>query len=153
MDMQRPPSRPDPSRDPQLLVTLVGTAIIGIVLWYWLPHGYAAHITASLWLTLNIVLLYPLVEELLFRGFIQAELLRHRLTAIRHLGISRANMLTSILFVGLHLIHQAPLWALSVLVPSLVLGHFRERYDSLLAPMLLHILFNATWLTAGVTAN
>ena len=153
MDTQRPAYRPDPRRDPQLLVTLVGTVITGVALWHWLPHGYAAHIAASPWLILNIVLIYPVVEELLFRGFIQAELLRHRLTAIRHLGISRANMLTSILFVGLHLIHQAPLWALSVLVPSLVLGHFRERYDSLLAPMLLHILFNATWLTAGVTAN
>ena len=148
--MQHPPSGPDPRRDPQLLVTLLGTALTGIGLWYWLPHGYAAHITASLWLTLNIVLLYPVVEELLFRGVIQSELLRHRLMTIRHLRISRANMRTSVLFVGLHLIHQAPLWALSVLAPSLVLGHFRERYGNLLAPVLLHILFNATWVTAGL---
>ena len=102
---------------------------------------------------LNIIFRYPLVEELLFRGVIQTELLRRPVLARRHFGISRANLITSILFICLHLVHQAPLWAISVLLPSLVMGHFRERYGNLLAPILLHILFNATWLTASVAGN
>ena len=153
MDRHNSPPRPDPRHDPQLLAVLAGTLLTGVGLWLWMPAGYAAYVTDSLWLTLNIVLLYPLVEELLFRGVIQTELLRRPVLSKHHLGVSRANLVTSILFVCLHLIHQSPLWALSVLLPSLVMGHFRERYGNLLAPVMLHILFNATWLTASVAGN
>ena len=153
MDLHTGQSRIAHLHDPLLLITLAATMLTGIGLWYWLPSGYASNITASLLTILNIVLLYPVVEELLFRGLIQAELLRRPKLAVRQFGLSRANLLTSVLFVSLHLIHQPPLWAAAVLVPSLVLGHFRERYNSLLAPVLLHILFNATWLSAGMAAN
>lgn len=153
MDRHSSLPRPDPRHDPQLLVVLAGTLLTGAGLWLWMPAGYAADVTSSLWLMLNIIFLYPLVEELLFRGVIQTELLRRPVLARRHFGISRANLITSILFICLHLVHQAPLWAISVLLPSLVMGHFRERYGNLLAPILLHILFNATWLTASVAGN
>lgn len=33
---------------------------------------------------------------------------------------------------------------------SLVLGHSRERYQRLRVPVLLHGLFNLTWLLAGL---
>ncbi|MDF1628366.1 MAG: JDVT-CTERM system glutamic-type intramembrane protease [Alcanivoracaceae bacterium] len=153
MDLSGFQSRPTPLRDKQLLVALIGTVLAGVGLYHWLPQGYAADITGSLWLTLNVALLYPVVEELLFRGVIQGELLRREKTAARHFGVSRANMLTSILFTCLHLVHQAPLWAASVMLPSLVLGHFRERYNNLIAPILLHILFNAAWLSASIASN
>jgi uncharacterized protein len=151
MELHRQQHGPDPRRDLQLLVTLVGTALTGMALWYWMPPGFAGEIAASWLLLLNLLVLYPVVEELLFRGVIQSELLHRPDLAMKHFGISRANMVTSLLFVGLHLINQPPLWAISVLLPSLVLGHFRERYGNLLAPIVLHILFNATWLTAGMT--
>jgi membrane protease YdiL (CAAX protease family) len=38
-----------------------------------------------------------------------------------------------------------------VFVPSLVFGHFRERHESLVTPMLLHSFFNLTYLLAGIT--
>lgn len=144
-----PPRRPDPLRDVQLLVILIGSLLTGIGLWLALPHGFAADTVASPLLLLNVLLLYPLVEEWLFRGVIQVALLNRPALAIRDLGISRANLITSALFVGLHMVNHSPGWALAVLVPSLTLGHMRERYHSLVAPIALHILFNVIYLLAG----
>lgn len=141
--------RPGALRDIQLLVVLSGAFLTGIALWSVLPHGFAADVFHSPLALLNVLLLYPLVEEWLFRGVIQPALLSRPPLAIRNLGISRANLITSLLFVGLHLVNHSPGWALAVLAPSLVLGHIRERYDNLLAPILLHIFFNIIYLAAG----
>lgn len=151
--------RPRAVKDKQLLALLALSLITGLGLWYVLPAGFAAHIVASPWLLINVLLLYPLVEELLFRGVIQGALLRHEgvndkrlsrpLLALKRIGISRANSISSLLFVGLHFLNHSPLWALAVLLPSLALGYMRERYGHVIAPMLLHIFFNAIYLFAG----
>ncbi len=60
-----------------------------------------------------------------------------RKTGPLHLGLSEND-------------NHPPAWALAVLVPSLVLGHFRERHASLLPPMILHPLFNLTYLLGGI---
>ncbi len=143
------PIRPDPLRDVQLLVVLVATVLIGIGLWYSLPYDAVADVVASPLLILSVLLLYPLVEEFLFRGVIQGALLSRPSLVIRNLYVSRANLITSIFFVALHLLNHPPSWALAVLVPSLTLGHIRERYQNLLAPIILHIFFNATYLFAA----
>src|SRR5690606_15125541 len=103
----------------------------------------------SLWSIASFVVLWPVVEELLFRGVIQRELLRVPALSKCCAGISGANILASVLFAGLHLVNHPPLWATAVLVPSLALGYTLERYQRLLIPVLLHGLFNATWLVAG----
>jgi uncharacterized protein len=136
--------------DWQFYLAIVGSIITGIVFWLWLPAGYAEPIASNPWLLLSFLLLYPLVEEWVFRGVLQGELLKREWGKRRGIGISNANLVTSIVFVLLHLVNHPPSWALAVLVPSLVLGHFRERHDSLLPPMLLHPLFNLAYLVAGV---
>ena len=135
--------------DPHLWITLAGTIAVVLVFRYLLPIGYASHITSSTIMIVSMLLLYPLAEELLFRGVIQSELLRHQFWSKQHFFISRANLMTSFLFVLLHLINQPPLWALAVAVPSLVMGHFYERYRSVLPAMALHIYFNGAFLLAG----
>ncbi len=59
-------------------------------------------------------------------------------------GISTANILTSLVFTGAHFIYHPPLWAAAVFVPSLIFGWAWERYCNILAPVLLHFLYN--WL-------
>lgn len=86
-------------------------------------------------------LLYPVAEEALFRGMLQGWLLERGL-ARRRLGITGANWLTSGLFTGLHFIAHPPLAAASVLLPSLIFGHFRDRHGSLCAPIVLHVYYN-----------
>ena len=131
------------------MVVMTGSLMTGIGLWYALPKGFAEDLVSSPLLLVNVLLLYPLVEELLFRGVIQSALLSRSVLVIRTFGLSRANLITSLLFVGLHLINHSPSWALAVLVPSLALGHIRERYSSLAVPMLLHVFFNGIYLIAG----
>lgn len=123
--------------------------LVGTGLWLVMPHGFAATPAASLWSIISFVLLWPAVEELLFRGVMQRELLRVAALSKGYAGISGANLVASILFAALHLVNHPPLWAAAVLVPSLALGYTLERYQRLLVPMLLHSLFNATWLVAG----
>jgi len=87
------------------------------------------------------VALYPILEEVVFRGLIQDWLTN--LTKRRHYGLlSAANLLTSGLFVLAHLIYQPWQWALLVIFPSLIFGYMKERHSSLRSPILLHSFYN-----------
>ncbi|MEQ8798377.1 MAG: JDVT-CTERM system glutamic-type intramembrane protease [Salinisphaeraceae bacterium] len=87
------------------------------------------------------ILVYPVVEEWLFRGELQPRIGRK---LIRRFGpLSAANLVTSALFTALHLLFHPPGWALAVFLPSLVFGYFRDATGGLAAPMLLHGFYNA----------
>ncbi len=113
----------------------------------------------SAWMIISLCLVYPVVEELLFRGIIQPYLSQHRSRrpAIPSssvepwarstvLGISYANILTSILFAMSHMLYQPITAALLVFVPSLIFGHFRDRYQSTIPCIILHAYYNASLL-------
>ncbi len=87
-------------------------------------------------------LVYPLLEEWVFRGFVQ-DLVHQHLRPWRLGPLSHANILTSLLFTALHFINHAPLAAALVFVPSLVFGFFKDRTGQLAAPILLHIFYNS----------
>lgn len=91
---------------------------------------------------LYLVLLYPLLEELLFRGVLQGLLLKRTELQAKVAGLTRANLVTSLIFTGLHFLMHPPLAAMAVLLPSLIFGYFRDRHGNLLAPILLHGYFN-----------
>jgi len=87
-------------------------------------------------------LLYPLVEELVFRGVLQD--LAHRYLKAWSLGpLTHANILTSVLFTALHFVNHPPLWAAAVALPSLLFGFFKDRSGRLAAPILLHVFYNS----------
>lgn len=88
-----------------------------------------------------LLLLYPLLEELLFRGVL-LELLQRRMEGSVLPGISRANLLSSLLFVLWHLPYHPIHWAVLTFFPSLVFGYFMERYRTISAPILLHSWYN-----------
>ena len=137
-------------RDPHFYIVVAGSILTGLLLWWWLPAGFARSVAADPWRLASMLLLYPLVEEWVFRGVLQGALLERAWGRQHRLGISQANLLTSMAFMLLHLVNHPPLRAFSIMVPSLVLGHFRERHDSLLPPMLLHSFFNLTYVVAGL---
>lgn len=87
-------------------------------------------------------LLYPVLEELSFRGLLQGWLLDRLGGPRRHRAISLPNLLTSLAFGCAHLAAQPMLWAAATVIPSLVFGHLRERHGSVLPPMALHIYYN-----------
>lgn len=91
-----------------------------------------------------VVVVYPVLEELAFRGFLQSWLIEKAAFARRVVpGISVANVAVSTLFAVSHLLNQPPLWAASVFGPSLVFGYFRDRYQLVWPSILLHCWYNA----------
>ncbi len=95
----------------------------------------------SPWRFVAVVAIYPLLEEIVFRGWLQPSLAKH----LQHRalpGISAANFVASSLFAAAHLIHQAPPQAFATFFPSLVFGHLRERFGSIVPCVLMHAFYN-----------
>ena len=89
-----------------------------------------------------VIIFYPIVEELIFRGVI-LEFIASKTKQFRpffHLTI--ANVTTSLLFVAMHFVHHSPTWALLVFVPSLIFGYFKEQYKDIRASIILHMFYN-----------
>lgn len=87
----------------------------------------------KLFITLDAVLLAPLVEESLFRGILYP--------AIKHLGYPRLGLwFSSSLFALLHF--NGPTFV-PLMVLGLMLTLLYEKFGNLLAPMAAHAFFNA----------
>jgi len=131
-------------RDCHFQLALLAALPFWLGLWFWpeAPLGQGL----ALWPLLYLVLITPAVEELAFRGALQGAFLDAPWGHRRRFGISHANMLVTVLFCAVHLIHHPPLWAAAVVVPSLVFGHLRERTGSILPPLLVHGWYNGGYL-------
>ena len=108
----------------------IGLGVAGPV---YLPAGLLAWLAFVLW--------QPLLEELVFRGLLQGQLLRI-LPGSRVGPVSVANLIASAAFAAMHLFSQPPAWALAVVAPSLIFGHLRERFDSVWPAVAMHALYN-----------
>jgi|SRR5690625_1023464 len=97
---------------------------------------------AKPWVFITLCLIYPVLEEIVFRGLLQ-DWLAQRFKRRALYGLSAANVVTSLIFAALHFIYHPPLYAALVLFPSLVFGYFRERHATLATPIALHIWYNA----------
>lgn len=94
------------------------------------------------WQFLWPAVFYPIAEEIAFRGLIQESV--HQYVRPWHWQrISLANVITSLLFTGMHFFYHPPQWAAAVIIPSLVFGFFKDKYQSLAPPILLHLFYNA----------
>lgn len=109
------------------------------------PHGPPA---ADPWVLVGLLCFQPAIEELCFRGLLQGALLRTVLGRARAWGLSGANALTGVLFLVAHLAGHTPWQAAAVLVPSLVLGHLRERSGSVFPSLAVHAFYNLAALLA-----
>jgi len=127
------------------LAIIAGFAVIGM-LYLLLPAQDVVVAPASLLIVFKWLIWAPLLEELLFRGLLQGQLQRYFQSTGPIAGLSRANWITSLAFTGIHFVHHPPLWAASVLFPSLVFGYFRDRDNSVLPAIALHAIYNAQML-------
>ena len=93
---------------------------------------------------------YPILEEIVFRGLLQGTLLKWGMRKRLWRGISQANGLTSIVFMLAHFIYHSWIWAVAVLVPSVIFGYFRDKYQSITPSIILHVFYNFVYfLTFG----
>jgi membrane protease YdiL (CAAX protease family) len=84
------------------------------------------------------ITLGPMVEELLFRGFLQPVL-------VSSLGVLPGILATSALFGALHLLQNANIWQSGVLIMivGFVLGTIRHLTGSTKASTIVHIAYNS----------
>jgi len=106
-----------------------------------LPISYSIT-SLSLQQLLMIGLIYPVIEELTFRGAIQSLLRRMSFGRRRFLVLSTANIITSIIFTLSHILIQPTLWAILVFIPSLIFGELRDRHGSTMPSIVLHCFYN-----------
>ncbi len=90
----------------------------------------------NLWLAVVMIVLAPLLEELLFRGYF--------FRAWRHtrLGLTGTLLLTSVLFAGLHWGQYHWVLLVFLFLFSVILGLARERTGSVWVPIILHAANN-----------
>lgn len=131
------------TRDPRFHLALLAGPVCWLVIYLWLqPELQLAWPLYSPLLFAMPVIVYPVVEEIIFRGLIQ-DLVYRYLSSATIGPVTLANILTSVLFTGLHFIYHPPLWAALVFFPSLVFGFFRDSTGGIAAPILLHVFYNA----------
>ena len=135
-----------PARQCYLNYRFMLAMLAGIVV-VWVMHGwvqpYPAEFEIGLVSLLSLIIWQPLVEEVLFRGIIQGQFAKHEWGKRSWLSISGANVAASVLFAAIHLINSSPLFALSVIAPSLVFGYFRDYCNSVYPSIIIHSAYNA----------
>lgn len=85
-------------------------------------------------LFIAVVILAPLGEEIVFRGFLQQILEKH------WKDITRAILITSLIF---SLIHMNPFWFVQIYFLGVILGFLAWKTKSIIAPLILHSLNNS----------
>lgn len=121
-----------------------GLALLaGVLFWLVLAFLGKAGSTVELVPLVSLVLVQPLVEELLFRGVLQGQLMTQSWGRRQLGGFTLANLAASVLFTALHFASHPPLWAIGVLLPSLLYGYFRDRHHSVYPAIALHVFYNA----------
>ncbi len=136
-------------RDPFLGAALVAAPVFWLVWYFWTevePEWQWP--LAAPWSFALVVLVYPVLEEIVFRGLLQGWLADRHWGQIRWGGLTIANLVTSAVFAAAHLIRLPVLASTAMFAPSLVFGFFRDRYGHIYASILLHVLYNAgfVWL-------
>ena len=80
-----------------------------------------------------VVILAPLGEEIIFRGFLQQILEKH------WKDITQAILFTALIF---SLIHMNPYWFFQIYILGIFLGFLAWKTNSIIAPLILHGLNN-----------
>ncbi len=129
-------------RDIRFTVAILAGIVVLFLVHEWVPVFSSAP-ALHLKLLISVLIWQPLIEELLFRGIIQGQLSRQGWGQYALFNITTANVVTSVLFVALHMFNNSPVWSLTIFIPSLVYGYFRDRFNSVYPSMLLHSSYNA----------
>ena len=85
-------------------------------------------------LFIAVVIIAPLGEELLFRGFLQQILEKH------WKDVTKAVLVTALFFA---MIHMNPYWFVHIYVLGILLGFLAWKTKSVLPPLILHGINNA----------
>lgn len=128
-------------RDWQFQAAICAAIPIGF-LWVWWTKPQAGTFDAGLTTLITFVIVFPLLEEFVFRGMIHRALHRKSIGRRCYGPVTVANLVTTSLFAIAHLPRGGLLLAAGVIVPSICLGYFFERHQRLISPIIMHMAFN-----------
>lgn len=111
-------------------------------LWVWWVEPTAGVFDAGVLPLVVFVVVFPFLEEFVFRGMMQRGLLKTSIGRRCYGPITLANIVTSSLFAIAHLPRGGLLLAAGVIVPSICFGYFFERHQRLVSPIMMHMAFN-----------
>ena len=134
---------------------MIGAPVVwsGIVWIFGFGLDFGSFARSSFW-TAAILLIFPVLEEIVFRGLIQDYLSNKTTDWDSFLGITWANWLTTLLFCVTHLVTRSLLVASLVIVPSLLLGALRDRGFSIKALAAIHVYWNGgVYLLIGLPSS
>lgn len=127
--------------DRQLWLVAVFGAIVGVVFaWLTGTELPGEHALAT---AVAMIVVYPVLEELAFRGAVQGLLLRWLPGALGF--FTKANLITSLVFAGAHYVVQNHPLTWLVFIPSLAFGWSRDRHHNLAGCIGLHVMWNAAF--------
>ena len=92
---------------------------------------------------LLLAAIFPVLEEFVFRGWLQETFSRITKGAMFVYALSVSNILTSVIFGFSHMFFHSAFWSCFVAVPSLIFGYFKERHNNLFPCIILHIFYNS----------
>jgi len=130
-------------RDKQLGAAILAALIVWAGMLIWFPPQRTVWPTENLERFLLLVLAYPIIEEVVFRGLLQGWLLTFKWGQKRWWLLSGANLITTAIFAAMHGFQHAPIAAAMVIFPSLVFGYFRDRDGNIGRAIFLHSFYNA----------
>jgi membrane protease YdiL (CAAX protease family) len=143
-------SAPHASATPLPAAVVVAIVVLGMPIAWWVAAwGFTIAVVDPV-RDVAMLLLWSASEEIVFRGGAQPLLARALARYARpgrglrsgRLGISTANLLTSVLFCAAHLLNKPALVVLGLFPVSLLLGASLERSGRLWVPVALHAYFN-----------
>ena len=122
-------------------VLLGAVTIWSMVLWLDATHPRVAQLL--IWL-----LVAPVCEELVFRGWLQPALAGW--IGLRAGPITAANLISGVLFAMLHLANGSPSPFEGLLAASILFGWLRERSGGLALPIGAHLSWNGLLVSIGL---
>lgn len=144
---------PPLSKDKVFWLALFAGAVVWFVIYLTVAPTFSIENRSIAGILLTSIIYYPVLEEILFRGIFQGQLLKYSWGRKKFLYFSAANWVVSWLFVVTHFWYQPMLWALMIIAPSLVYGYFRDRYSSIYPSIILHAFYNGGFVVINLIAN
>jgi uncharacterized protein len=132
--------------DIKFFIAVLAGAVVIFVIHQFASKLFTPRYVPDAIIIFNVLLWYPVLEEILFRGVIQGQLRKKKWALATVLNLTVANWLTSIIFVGFHFFYHPPVIAFLILVPSLIFGYFRDLYKSIMPSLVLHVTYNLLFL-------
>ena len=140
-------------KDRLFLAALLSGAVVWAVIWFAVAPTFLIAESSLATIIFLAVVWHPVLEEIIFRGVVQSTLLQKAWGKQFFAGLSAANWLASLLFVLAHLFFQPWMWAVLVLIPSLVYGFFRDKCASIYPCIILHAFYNGGFVAINIIAQ